>query len=247
MIKSIEPREKKVFIDFICDYHHHLQKYPMSLLMKFIGFYSYKSVSVKSFIMFNNFLHVNVSIDEKFDLKGSTKDREANSREKAKKVPVLLDLDFLSMKRKISMGDELKKKFMLMLREDSSLLSRYNAMDYSLLIGIHKITEDDDIDDIKAIFKSTDSNNNDNNNNDDSGSNNMVFDSKLGKRVCTILSTNEDEIYFIGIIDCLTLYDTEKKIAHGAKSIKYTAQELSTVNAQFYSERFCEFINSIIE
>jgi len=51
---------------------------------------------------------------------------------------------------------------------------------------------------------------------------------------------------FLSIIDYLTPYDWKKVIAHNAKSTKYTSEELSTVNAQFYCDRFINFFGTII-
>lgn len=37
------------------------------------------------------------------------------------------------------------------------------------------------------------------------------------------------EIFFIGIIDCLTFYGAYKKIAHSFKSLLWNKEQLSTV------------------
>jgi hypothetical protein len=88
------------------------------------------------------------------------------------------------------------------------------------------------------------------------------MDTKFAKRVCQIASplddNGESEIYFIGIIDCFTLYNWKKVVANNVKKTKWAnvcyisslllkvlQEELSTVNAQFYSERFIEFFNQI--
>lgn len=100
-------------------------------------------------------------------------------------------------------------------------------MDYSFLVGIHKVKDGEKFPDMEAetLYRNT----------------------SIAKNVCQILSQKKDEIYFVGIIDHFTIYDAEKKVAHGAKSIKYKVDDLSTVNAQLYCTRFCTFIGSIIE
>ena len=45
---------------------------------------------------------------KKYDLKGSTVDREASDKEKAKKEPTLKDKDFLNDGAKVRIGDEAK-------------------------------------------------------------------------------------------------------------------------------------------
>uniref|UniRef100_A0ACD6AE57 Uncharacterized protein n=1 Tax=Avena sativa TaxID=4498 RepID=A0ACD6AE57_AVESA len=53
-----------------------------------------------------------------------------------------------------------------------------------------------------------------------------------------------DVVLYIGIIDILQKYNTRKKIEHAYKSIKYKYNPLSisSVEPQFYSERFLKFV-----
>jgi len=44
----------------------------------------------------------------------------------------------MKKKRKLHFGPEIKAKFMEQLTADALLLSRFDAMDYSLLVAIHK-------------------------------------------------------------------------------------------------------------
>jgi len=53
------------------------------------------------------------------------------------------------------------------------------------------------------------------------------------------------EIYFIGIIDCLTYYGAMKKIAHSFKSLLWNNDQLSTVQAQYYADRFLKYVHAI--
>jgi len=57
------------------------------------------------------------------------------------------------------------------------------------------------------------------------------------------LSSDKTELYFFGVIDLLTVYDFEKKLAHNAKTIKYAADEISTVDALSYATRFLTFMD----
>lgn len=80
-------------------------------------------------------------------------------------------------------------------------------------------------------------------------------------------------MYFLGLIDVLTQYDTKKKAAHAAKAVKHgvsgqglrgvclggfrcvtvgvcvcvlqTGSEISTVHPDQYAKRFLEFISTI--
>jgi len=54
--------------------------------------------------------------------------------------------------------------------------------------------------------------------------------------------TGESEIYFIGIIDCLTPYLFGKKLAYFFKQIIWQPETLSTIEADKYAERFSNFM-----
>ncbi|KAM9972349.1 hypothetical protein ACTFIW_007408 [Dictyostelium discoideum] len=57
-----------------------------------------------------------------------------------------------------------------------------------------------------------------------------------------------EEHYFLGIIDILMLYSLRKKVEHTYKTLKFGAkQEISSVSPDEYSERFQEFLSTIIE
>lgn len=64
-----------------------------------------------------------------------------------------------------------------------------------------------------------------------------------------ILSNNETDptIYFMAIIDVLTLYNAKKKAAHAAKTVKHGhGAEISTVHPDQYGRRFLEFLGKSI-
>jgi hypothetical protein len=54
--------------------------------------------------------------------------------------------------------------------------------------------------------------------------------------------TPNNELYFMGIIDILTLYGIGKKLENFGKSIKYNEDEISAVDPQKYADRFKKFI-----
>ncbi|KTF74453.1 hypothetical protein cypCar_00045790 [Cyprinus carpio] len=54
------------------------------------------------------------------------------------------------------------------------------------------------------------------------------------------------EVYFMGLINILSQYDTKKKAAHAAKTVKHGAgAEISAVHPEQYAKRFREFIANI--
>ena len=78
-------------------------------------------------------------IQVKYDLKGSSVDRQATIKEKEKDSPTFKDNDLISEGRSISIGAEAKKEFMDKLTRDVDFLCGLKMMDYSLLIGVHDI------------------------------------------------------------------------------------------------------------
>lgn len=50
------------------------------------------------------------------------------------------------------------------------------------------------------------------------------------------------ELYFLGIIDILTPYDTKKKVEHFLKSIQYDKESISAISPSEYCKRFLKFM-----
>jgi len=55
-------------------------------------------------------------------------------------------------------------------------------------------------------------------------------------------STGEEELIFLSIIDNLTAYTFGKQLAHFFKKFLWDTHTLSTVRAEFYAQRFTEFM-----
>lgn len=76
-----------------------------------------------------------------YHLQGSTVQRQASEKEKAKELPTLKDNDFLEENYKILLPSEAKNQLMALLKSDTEFLTRLHMMDYSLLVGKHPITK----------------------------------------------------------------------------------------------------------
>ncbi|CEL92023.1 unnamed protein product [Vitrella brassicaformis CCMP3155] len=57
-----------------------------------------------------------------------------------------------------------------------------------------------------------------------------------------MLSSDEKQIYYLGIIDFLTLYDNRKILEYAVKSVRYDRKGISCVPPPQYAERFINFI-----
>ena len=82
-----------------------------------------------------------LKIHTKYKLKGSTVDREASQKERAKDTPTYKDNDFLQDGIKIAIGPEAKKTVLETLNADVGFLSKIHNMGYSLILGVHNIGE----------------------------------------------------------------------------------------------------------
>ena len=90
-------------------------------------------------VVMRNVFSNHLKIHKKYDLKGSTVDREASQKEREKDSPTFKDMDFLNDKVKIHIGDEAKARLMDTLRADVTFLTSLHLMDYSLLLGESKV------------------------------------------------------------------------------------------------------------
>ncbi|XP_019863884.1 PREDICTED: phosphatidylinositol 5-phosphate 4-kinase type-2 beta-like isoform X2 [Amphimedon queenslandica] len=138
IIKSLSSEEVALLHQILQPYHAHIvTQEGQTLLPQYLGMYRLTVNSAETYwIVMRNILSHKYKTHLKFDLKGSTVDRAASEKEKAKIRPTLKDNDFIQMERKIMIGDASKASFLSILESDVGLLEKLNLMDYSLLVGI---------------------------------------------------------------------------------------------------------------
>lgn len=76
------------------------------------------------------------TIHKKYDLKGSTVQRQASEKEKAKELPTYKDNDFIEEKNKLFIPNDVRQKLIEILKSDTEFLTKLHLMDYSLLVGM---------------------------------------------------------------------------------------------------------------
>lgn len=222
------------------------------------------------FLVMNNLFPPHRDIHVKYDLKGSTWGRITKINETNKKPQeieeeltkhTLKDLNWLNRDDKIKFGPLKKKLFFDQLDKDVKFLKQANVMDYSLLLGVHNVKKGNSqsnemlqklsVFDPKLTNKADLINTNprdiDRQNDLPSnvfpGRSQYVFYGHDGG----IRSTNEDneplgEIYYLGIIDCLTNYSVKKKLETFWRSLSHARLTISSVPAKEYGDRFLDFI-----
>lgn len=264
IIKTIESEEVEMMHHLLPKYHKYIVEcHGDTLLPQYLGLYR-ATVDSKEYyyIILRSIFSLNKTIHKKYDLKGSRIDREATEAEKSKDLPTFKDNDFTRDSIKVIVNADKKTDLFDKMRKDVEFLSAQNIMDYSLLIGIHEEDRLDSDDDLDADC-ATNGRSEFDDSADDSPSSpaednrNMMMRSNSvtsgevlidGERFA--IESKRDarhEIYYMGIIDVLTYYGSNKKAAHAAKTVKHGAgAEISTVKPHHYATRFMDFLEDVI-
>ncbi|KAM3141426.1 hypothetical protein pb186bvf_006544 [Paramecium bursaria] len=188
MIKTISKNEFQLLRQILPKYYTHMCNNPLTLLSKIYGLHQIKMYKSKKkqkklyLIVMQNLFETSLTIDVRYDLKGSTYDRQTRKKGKLiDKTVALKDLDFIDDNQKLNLGQQQKQLLLDQIMRDSHFLEQCNIIDYSLLIGVHERRSTKNIEQ-------------------------------------GLLSQNQQEIYFIGIIDILTEFNAYKKIENKFKS-----------------------------
>lgn len=266
IIKTIHHSEHKQLRRILKDYYNHVKSNPNTMVSQFYGLHRLKvhgGMKNIHFLVMNNLFPPHRDIHLKYDLKGSTWGRYTKVPEATKDKEdlsnlTLKDLNWLERGDHIKFGPEKKKIFLEQLEADVKLLKRINVMDYSLLLGVHDVKKGnsetvarlsvfDPKSNLKAeVFKT---NPRDIDRGVDlpsdvfPGRSKYIFYGHNGG----IRATNENnepisEIYYLGIIDCLTNYSLKKRLETAWRSISHSRSTISAVPAHEYGDRFLKFI-----
>merc|ERR1712013_741908 len=159
----------------------------------------------------------------------------------------------------IRVGEKIKRKYLAQLRRDLDFLIEMNVMDYSLLVGVHRLN-------MEATRKRGASHRRQQSLTKPKrikAGNMFTFEfggmcaEKImfaspkgnGKGKGKRKEANTKNIYFTGIIDFLQNYNAKKKLESMYKSVKVAGgkEAISAVDAKSYGERLFEFIAKRIE
>ncbi|BES92664.1 unnamed protein product [Nesidiocoris tenuis] len=269
VIKTLTSEEVERMHSFLKHYHPYIvERHGKTLLPQYLGMYRLTVDGVEHYMVaMRNVFSNHLATHRKFDLKGSTVDREASDREREKDLPTFKDNDFVKEGTKIYIGEEAKDKLLETLTADVDFLTRLHLMDYSLLLGIHDCAraeaEGYEMDDIEGGGDEDD---------DSEGGggwqgatppdspHQLYRESSLQYETGIVpeldiyaIPSSENapvkEIYFLAIIDVLTHYGVKKQAAKAAKTVKYgsNVDGISTCDPDQYGKRFIEFLSKAIE
>jgi len=96
-----------------------VERHGKTLLPQYLGMYRLTVDGVEHYVVaIRNVFSNHLTTHKKFDLKGSTVDREASDKEKEKDLPTYKDNDFVKEGMKIYIGEEAKAKLIETLSAD---------------------------------------------------------------------------------------------------------------------------------
>ncbi|XP_045125651.1 phosphatidylinositol 5-phosphate 4-kinase type-2 alpha-like isoform X1 [Portunus trituberculatus] len=265
IVKTLTSDEVEQMHALLKEYHPYVvNRHGKTLLPQYLAMYRLTVDSIETYcVVMRNVFSTFLKIHKKYDLKGSTVDREASVKELEKDLPTLKDNDFMKEGTKIHIGEDAKQQLMETLTADVEFLMKLHLMDYSLLLGIHDIakaemdgvmqneSEDDAVeeeeeDECSGVPTPPDSPNTAAR---ERATSNGAIDPDVE---IYAIESNENapqrEIYFMALIDVLTHYGVKKQAAKAAKTVKYgsNADGISTVEPEQYGRRFLDFMNQAI-
>ncbi|XP_059393231.1 phosphatidylinositol 5-phosphate 4-kinase type-2 gamma isoform X2 [Carassius carassius] len=263
IVKQISSEEVEDMHNILSEYHQHIVTcHGSTLLPQFLGLYRVTVDNEDTYllVMRNMFSH-RLTVHMKYDLKGSLVSREASDKEKVKELPTFKDVDFRNNMQRVYISEEGKEKLWDKLNRDTEI------MDYSLLLGIHDVerAEQEEVEEMKAPLSEEEE--------DAENDLSLMAVGSFGTSpegiagymssykpigpgefdpyvdvyaIQSAAGSTHREVYFMGLINILSQYDTKKKAAHAAKTVKHgVGAEISAVHPEQYAKRFREFIANI--
>jgi len=215
------------------------------------------------FIVMGNMFNAPVEIHRRYDLKGSWVGRKTPPENFNDRTVALKDVDFKDANETIRVGDDRRTRLMAQIERDSTFLRDNNIIDYSLLLGICDLgansippadgsagdetgseTASERHHTSEAMGHVASERVMSNPSSPNSAQLQLEhFDDALHRRdMGGLLSSDKKSLYFVGIIDILTPYDSVKKLEHVFKAIRYNSRGVSCCPPKHYAERFNEFL-----
>lgn len=139
LLKILTTDEVESMHHLLIKYHPYVvERHGKTLLPQYLGMYRITVDGTETYVcVMRNICSSSLNVHCKYDLKGSTVDREASEKEKSYHIPLYKDNDFIRDGIKIYVDEDWKKTFMDTLEADTAFLVKKNIMDYSLLVAIH--------------------------------------------------------------------------------------------------------------
>ena len=276
ILKTISPRDAKLLCDDLLEkMSEHFITHKDSIISRLYGLYELKIPTgiftedqIFFILMKNVYGTFSKNVLCKYDLKGSTLNREVKVDIGNADTEVLKDINFKEMENNtLLINDETKNKLNTTTANDALLLANLGIMDYSLLVvkitvnkdesrelfGKHyrRQTEKEYTDrlGLNVSMKSEEEERKEVEEDEHSETNmeNIRFDLDKVKNLRKYIypSLYIGQAYIIAIIDFFQLYDFQKKMETGFKMIKAEKNAISSMNPNDYFSRFIAYVTNI--
>ncbi|KAM5190930.1 phosphatidylinositol 4-phosphate 5-kinase type-1 gamma isoform 5-T5 [Callospermophilus lateralis] len=258
IIKTVMHKEAEFLQKLLPGYYMNLNQNPRTLLPKFYGLYCVQSggKNIRVVVM-NNVLPRVVKMHLKFDLKGSTYKRRASRKEKEKSAPTYKDLDFMQdMPEGLLLDTDTFSALVKTLQRDCLVLESFKIMDYSLLLGVHNIDQQERERQAEGAQGSADekrpvgqkalySTAMESIQGGAARGEAIETDDTMGG-IPAVNGRGERLLLHVGIIDILQSYRFIKKLEHTWKALVHDGDTVSVHRPSFYAERFFKFMSNTV-
>ncbi|XP_009321283.1 PREDICTED: phosphatidylinositol 4-phosphate 5-kinase type-1 gamma [Pygoscelis adeliae] len=258
IIKTVMHKEAEFLQKLLPGYYMNLNQNPRTLLPKFYGLYCVQSggKNIRVVVM-NNILPRVVKMHLKFDLKGSTYKRRASKKEKEKSSPTYKDLDFMQdMPEGLMLDADTFSALVKTLQRDCLVLESFKIMDYSLLLGVHNIDQQERERQSEGAHSTSDekrpvgqkalySTAMESIQGGAARGESIDTDDTMGG-IPAVNGKGERLLLHVGIIDILQSYRFIKKLEHTWKALVHDGDTVSVHRPSFYAERFFKFMTNTV-
>ncbi|KAM6332057.1 phosphatidylinositol 4-phosphate 5-kinase type-1 gamma isoform 5-T7 [Alca torda] len=258
IIKTVMHKEAEFLQKLLPGYYMNLNQNPRTLLPKFYGLYCVQSggKNIRVVVM-NNILPRVVKMHLKFDLKGSTYKRRASKKEKEKSSPTFKDLDFIQdMPEGLMLDADTFSALVKTLQRDCLVLESFKIMDYSLLLGVHNIDQQERERQSEGAHSTSDekrpvgqkalySTAMESIQGGAARGESIDTDDTMGG-IPAVNGKGERLLLHVGIIDILQSYRFIKKLEHTWKALVHDGDTVSVHRPSFYAERFFKFMTNTV-
>ncbi|XP_074795782.1 phosphatidylinositol 4-phosphate 5-kinase type-1 gamma isoform X2 [Natator depressus] len=258
IIKTVMHKEAEFLQKLLPGYYMNLNQNPRTLLPKFYGLYCVQSggKNIRVVVM-NNILPRVVKMHLKFDLKGSTYKRRASKKEKEKSSPTFKDLDFMQdMPEGLMLDTDTFSALVKTLQRDCLVLESFKIMDYSLLLGVHNIDQQEREQQTEGAQSTSDekrpvgqkalySTAMESIQGGAARGESIDTDDTMGG-IPAVNGKGEHLLLHVGIIDILQSYRFIKKLEHTWKALVHDGDTVSVHRPSFYAERFFKFMSNTV-
>ncbi|XP_053559099.1 phosphatidylinositol 4-phosphate 5-kinase type-1 gamma isoform X1 [Bombina bombina] len=258
IIKTVMHKEAEFLQKLLPGYYMNLNQNPRTLLPKFYGLYCVQSggKNIRVAVM-NNVLPRVVRMHFKYDLKGSTYKRRASKKEREKRCPTYKDLDFMQdAPEGLLLDTDTFSALVKTLQRDCLVLESFKIMDYSLLLGVHNMEQQERERQMEGAQSQTDekrpvaqkalySTAMESIQGGAARGESIDTDDTMGG-IPAVNGKGERLLLYIGIIDILQSYRLIKKLEHTWKALVHDGDTVSVHRPSFYAERFFKFMSNTV-